>query len=60
MGGKPSKEFEKWKAGKKVYTRDKERISLYITKDMKGEWEEFIKNDDDIPGYSKLIRERVT
>ena len=58
--GKITKDFKKWKAGKKIYHRNKERVSLYVSNNMKHEWEEFIKNHDDIPGYSKLIRESVT
>jgi len=48
------------KIEKKKYTRNKERISLYVSKDMKSEWEKFVKSHDDIPGYSKLIRESVS
>jgi CheY-like chemotaxis protein len=50
--------FKKWKKGEKIYDRDKERISLYVSEDMKEKWLEFIQ-EKDISTISKLIRESV-
>jgi len=50
--------FKKWKKGEKIYDRDKERISLYVSEDMKEKWIEFIQ-EKDISTISKLIRESV-
>lgn len=50
--------FKKWRSGEKIYDRDKERISLYVSEDTKEQWQDFIKHH----GYStisKLIRESV-
>jgi CheY-like chemotaxis protein/metal-responsive CopG/Arc/MetJ family transcriptional regulator len=50
--------YKKWAKGEKVYNRDKERISLYVSEDTKNEWQEFIKNSN-YSTISKLIRESV-
>ncbi len=50
--------FLKWKKGEKVYDRDKERISLYVSEDTKNEWTEFVKKQN-YSTVSKLIREAV-
>ncbi len=50
--------FKKWKDGEKIYDRDKERISLYISDIAKKEWQEFIKTHN-YSTISKLIRESV-
>jgi CheY-like chemotaxis protein len=50
--------FKKWKDGEKVYDRDKERISLYISEDTKKKWQDF-KDKHDYSTVSKLIRESV-
>ena len=50
--------FKKWAQGQKVYDRDKERISLYVPEDTKGEWQDFIKKNNYYT-ISKLIREAV-
>jgi CheY-like chemotaxis protein len=50
--------FKKWKDGEKVYDRDKERISLYISDDTKKKWQDF-KDKHDYSTISKLIRESV-
>ncbi len=31
--------FKKWLKGEKIYTRDKERISLYVDDKIKGNWQ---------------------
>lgn len=50
--------FKKWLKGEKIYDRDKERISLYVSDDTKTEWQNFIK-DHNYSTISKLIREAV-
>ena len=50
--------YKKWKEGEKVYDRDKERISLYISEDAKKIWQEFIQNHN-YTTISKLIRDSV-
>lgn len=50
--------FKKWKEGEKIYDRDKERISLYISEDTKKKWQEF-KEHQNYSTISKLIRKSV-
>ena len=50
--------FKKWKEGEKVYDRDKERISLYISEQDKKDWKDFIE-EHNYSTISKLIRESV-
>ena len=50
--------FKKWKEGEKVYDRDKERISLYISEQDKRDWKGFIE-EHNYSTISKLIRESV-
>jgi CheY-like chemotaxis protein len=56
--GKVTEGFKKWLKGEKVYNRDKDRISLYVSANMKDEWQDFIKNHN-ISTISKLIRQSV-
>ncbi|MHA1670810.1 MAG: response regulator [Promethearchaeota archaeon] len=49
--------FKKWLKGEKIYDRDKERISLYVSEETKNEWQDFIKENNFT--ISKLIRESV-
>jgi len=52
--------FKKWLKGEKIYTRDKERISLYVEDKIKGDWQKFIsKNKASFPTFSELIRQSV-
>jgi CheY-like chemotaxis protein len=52
--------FKKWLKGEKIYTRDKERISLYVDDKIKGNWQKFInKNKESFPTLSELIRQSV-
>ena len=44
----------------KKYTRDKERVALYIPFDIRDEWMEFLKNNDDISSISQLIIKSVS
>ena len=50
--------FKKWKEGEKIYDRDKERISLYISEQDKRDWKGFIE-EHNYSTISKLIRESV-
>jgi len=52
--------FKKWLKGEKIYTRDKERISLYVDDKIKGDWQKFINNNKKtFPTFSELIRQSV-
>jgi len=52
--------FIKWLKGEKVYTRAKERISLYVAEDVKEDWQNFINtNKNSFPTFSELIRQSV-
>jgi len=52
--------FLKWLKGEKVYTRAKERISLYVAEDVKDDWQGFINtNKKSFPTFSELIRRSV-
>ena len=46
-----------WRKGEKIYDRDKERISLYVSEDTKTTWNDYIKENKYT--LSKLIRESV-
>ncbi len=50
--------FKKWKKGEKVYNRDKERISLYVSDETKNMWQDFIK-ESNYSTISRLIRDSV-
>lgn len=50
--------FKKWQKGEKIYQRDKERISLYVSEDTKAKWLDYTRNDGSLT-ISKLIREAV-
>ncbi len=51
--------FIKWLKGEKVYTRAKERISLYVAENVKDDWQDFINVNEDFPTFSELIRQSV-
>jgi CheY-like chemotaxis protein/gas vesicle protein len=58
--GNVTEGFIKWLKGEKIYDREKERISLYVSDDTKEEWGAFIKaHKDKYNTISKLIRESV-
>lgn len=57
--GQITEAYKKWLKGEKIYDRDKERISLYVSEDTKHEWQEFIKSNN-YSTISKLIRESVS
>ncbi len=50
--------YKKWAKGEKVYTREKERIALYVSEDDKQKWQEFIDKQESMT-LSKLIRTSV-
>ncbi len=50
--------YRKWQKGEKVYHRDKERISLYVSDDTKSKWLNYTKNNGTLT-ISKLIRQSV-
>ena len=57
--GQITEAYKKWLKGEKIYDRDKERISLYVSEDTKQAWQEFIKTNN-YSTISKLIRESVS
>ncbi|MFX0007884.1 MAG: response regulator [Promethearchaeota archaeon] len=56
--GSTTEGFKKWLKGEKIYDRDKERISLYVSDETKQQWQEF-KEKMDYSTISALIRESV-
>ena len=50
--------FKKWLKGEKIYDRDKERISLYVSEDTKHQWQDF-KKSHKYSTISSLIRDSV-
>lgn len=50
--------FKKWLKGEKIYDRDKERISLYVSEETKKNWQDF-KESHEYSTISALIRESV-
>ncbi|TXT60200.1 MAG: Signal transduction response regulator [Promethearchaeota archaeon] len=50
--------FRKWLRGEKIYDRNKERVSLYVSEETKELWQQFIDKNN-ISTFSKLIRESV-
>lgn len=58
--GNVTEAFKRWLKGEKIYDRDKERISLYVSEDTKDEWQTFINlNRETYNTISKLIRDSV-
>ena len=56
--GRITEGFKKWQKGEKVYEKDKERIMLLVSEEIKKKWQDFIKNYN-YPTISKLIRDSV-
>ncbi len=50
--------YKKWANGGKIYKREAERISLFVSKGKKSQWKEFIKRHSELD-LSKLIRKAV-
>jgi CheY-like chemotaxis protein len=57
--GKVTDSFKKWKKGEKIYDINKERITFYVSEEIKGQWQEFAKKFK-YPTISKLVREGVS
>lgn len=57
--GQVTNQFKKWLKGNKIYDREKERISFYLSEGIKNKWHQFIEDKEEITSYSKLIREAV-
>ena len=56
--GNITESFKKWKKGEKIYDKNKERVSLYVSEKKKAQWQKFAVNND-ISTISKLVRESV-
>ena len=56
--GRITEGFKKWQKGEKIYEKDKERIMLLVSEEIKKKWQDFIKNYN-YPTISKLIRDSV-
>lgn len=56
--GSITETFKKWQKGEDDFDIDKERISLYVSKDIKDEWLNFASNNE-YSTLSKLIREAL-
>lgn len=56
--GNITESFKKWQKGETDFEIDKERISLYLSKDIKDEWLNFANNNN-YSTLSKLIREAL-
>ncbi len=50
--------FKRWVRGEKIYDRNKERISLYVSEETKNIWQEFL-DQNNLSTLSKLIRMSV-
>ena len=58
--GNVTEAFKKWLKKEKIYFREKERISLYVSEETKNEWQDFInQNKEEFPTFSRLIRQCV-
>ncbi|MFX1450781.1 MAG: response regulator [Promethearchaeota archaeon] len=51
--------YKKWQKGEKIYHREKERISLYVSEKTKSKWLNYTKINGDLT-ISKLIRQAVS
>ncbi|MFX1493779.1 MAG: PleD family two-component system response regulator [Promethearchaeota archaeon] len=56
--GNVTENFKKWLRGEKIYPRskNKEKISLYLPKQKKKEWYDFIEANENFTTLSELIR----
>jgi len=57
--GQVTTQFKNYLRGMKMYERDKKRISFYLSEEKKKRWRRFIESKEQIPSFSKLIREAV-
>ena len=57
-----TKNFKRWKKGKTIYSRDKdkERVSFYLNVKEKERWKQFIDNNPKFKNISFLIRKVVS
>lgn len=56
--GSVTETFRKWQKGENIIDIEKERISLYVSRELKDEWQNFGKNNG-YPTLSKLIRDAL-
>jgi CheY-like chemotaxis protein len=56
--GKVTDGFLRWQKGEKIYDKDKERISFYVSDNLKDKWREFAE-DQNYSTISKFIRDAV-
>ncbi|MFX1395338.1 MAG: response regulator [Promethearchaeota archaeon] len=56
--GRITDSFRKWQKGEKIYEKDKERIMLLVSEDIKSKWQDFVKKSE-YSTISKLIRDAV-
>jgi len=56
--GNVTETFRKWQKGENNIDLEKERISLYVDRELKDEWQNFGKNNG-YPTLSKLIRDAL-
>ena len=50
--------FKKWQKGEKIYEKNKERIMILVSEEIKSKWQQFIKNND-YSTISKLVRDAL-
>ncbi|MFX1419350.1 MAG: response regulator [Promethearchaeota archaeon] len=53
-----TKGFIKWQKGERLYDANKERVALYVPKDMKEKWVSFV-NDSNYSTLSRLVKEAL-
>ena len=50
--------FKKWQKGEKIYSQDKERISILVSDEIKEKWQKFA-DENNYTAVSKLVRKGV-
>lgn len=56
--GRVTESFKKWQKGEKIYEKNKERVMILVSDEIKKKWQSFIKKNE-IATISKLIRRAV-
>ena len=56
--GRVTESFKKWQKGEKIYEKNKERVMILVSDEIKKKWQDFIK-ENEMPTISKLIRKGV-
>jgi len=56
--GRVTENFKKWQKGEKIYEKNKERVMILVSDEVKKKWQGFIK-ENEIATLSKLIRSAV-